>query len=224
MATVTSAADGLWSDGETWDGGSVPASGDTAVIQHRVSISADVTVNAVEISGGSLTVADTYSYGATPLRFTCTRMQYDRRYNDTGTVRLDGVVLNITPCLSCHGSGDGRPPTGTLMQDTGRNILVTDGGYFTTTSNLQDQKVEGCGHAYAIKRGNNVRSHSVAVMIKADRLGYVGEIIRMAESPFQVLAVTNSCIIKGFIESAVPVSNETGKGYITVRLTIVEGQ
>lgn len=226
MADIATVSDGLWSDMTTWDGGAVPTSADTAVIRHKVTVNASVTVGAAVIDGGSLTVAETYNYSSTPLTFTASSMTYNRRFNDTGIVRLDGVVLHINPSVSSVGTynADGFPGTGTLAQNADRDIIVSDGGYFTTVATLQDNKTEGCGHSYTIKRSNNVRSHIVEVRVRASMLGYVGEIIRMAESPFQVLAVTDTCLIKGFVETVVPVANDNGKEYVAMRLTITEGQ
>ncbi len=69
-ATVTSAAHGNWSDGSTWVGGSVPASGDDIVIAHNVTLTAsdDRSANSVTVNAGKtltlnsvLTVATTSS-------------------------------------------------------------------------------------------------------------------------------------------------------------------
>ena len=67
-ATVTSAAHGNWSDGSTWVGGSVPATGDDIVIAHNVTLTAsdDRSANTVTVNAGKtltlnsvLTVATT---------------------------------------------------------------------------------------------------------------------------------------------------------------------
>ena len=92
-ATVTSAAHGNWSDGSTWVGGSVPASGDDIVIAHNVTLTASdnrsantVTVNAGKtltlnavltvattsstVGGGKININSTGSYTQTAGNFT----------------------------------------------------------------------------------------------------------------------------------------------------------
>jgi len=45
----------------------------------------------------------------------------------------------------------------------------------------------------------------------------------MAQGPFQVLLVTHTCLIKGFIENVTPDPASVGKEYVTVKVTIAEG-
>ena len=224
MATIATAQAGDWHTASTWTGGAVPTDGDTAVLNHAVTVSASVTVGGLTVgAGGSLSVADTYTYTATPISFSADTVSMTRAVNDNRSVRLDGAVIRLTPGIYCTGSGDGFAPTIDIVQNTARDIIVDDPGYFGFVAGLQDQKPEGCGRAYAIKRNNNVRYHTLTIHIRATMLGYLGNLYRMAELPFQVLAVADSCIIKGFIETVQPVG-EVGKEYITVKVTVAEGE
>ena len=60
------------------------------------------------------------------------------------------------------------------------------------------------------------------VHIRKDKGNKIGLLYRMAELPFQVLAVTNSAIIKGYIEAITPVDS-VGKEYRSFRISIAEG-
>lgn len=228
MTTITSVQDGVWTDTATWDSGTVPTSSDFVVIKHLVTIDPTNVTNLYEamtldINGGGLVVGDD---GNTVSKKTLQAQyfRYTRHIDDDMPLRLDGIKLNLhyygissnRPTVT-----DGFPLTPPLYNNSG--IIVEDPGYFSQSATLQDVKPEGCGKAYARKVSNNVRFLTVSLRIPWTYIGYLRSLYRMAEGPFQVLAVTPSCIIKGHIETVAPDSASVGKEYITVKVTIAEG-
>ena len=220
MSTITSVQDGDWNTASTW-GGTVPTASDTAVIDHRVTISTNATADVIEIRNGSLISAPTWNMSS-KITLTAGRIIMDRKLIDSRTVRLDGITLNLTtPSLSCIGSGDGQPATASIVWTQGQ-VLIDDPGVIGHTAQLRDEKPEGCARAYAEKVSNGVRYITALVQIKAD-LGYImGQLYRMAESPYQVLISTHSTVLKGFIEAITP-TDSTGKEFRAFRVSIAEG-
>ena len=227
MAQITTVQDGAWSNASTWSGGTIPAGVDYAVIDHDVTVSADFSAAGITIRNGSLRVADNYNMLNT-ITATVGEFVLIRKLVDTRTVRLDGVLLSpftIMSGISCYGTyaGDGFPTTYNLSAGS-NTVIFDDPGVVSYTAQMQDIKPEGCARAYARKVGNGVRYMTITVHIKADATRYVGQLYRMAEGPFQVLAVTYSGVIKGYIESIVPDQASVGKEYRTFRVTVAEGQ
>ena len=232
MAVITTAQDGRWDEASTWTGGSVPTFEDDARISHNVTLynnnpSTEVTIpaNRVDIrEGGSLTV-DRASNG--PIRVAFNRLLLYASLDDTRVVNLDGVRFQgIRPSLSsvavAYQSIGVYSPLAIVDEGDGE-IVIDDTGFISTTAMLRDIKPEGCARAYAEKISNGVRYHTIIVHIKYTSLHYLRALYRMAENPFQALAVTPSCVIKGWIESVVPDASSVGKEYITVRVTVTEG-
>ena len=93
----------------------------------------------------------------------------------------------------------------------------------SASSRLRDVNPEGIARAYAEKIGNGVRYLTFTVKILYHELQYLRYLYWMTEDPFQVLVVTRSCVIKGFIESVVPDPSSIGKEYISVKVTVTEG-
>ena len=225
MAIIQTVQDGGWNDNATWSGGTPPTSSDVAEIEHLVTLpmTGTIEVKAINIDGGGLIIADSPSgYSTVPtLVLTAEAILYTRRLDDTMPLRLDGATLHISNCgVSCAGV-DGFPWTIIVDQDHG--AIIEDPGHFSQSALLQDIKPEGCGKAYARKIGNAVRFLTFNIRIPQDKIGLLGSLYRMAEGPFQVVATTPSCIIKGYIETVVPDPGSVGKEYITVKITIAEG-
>ena len=225
MATVTTAQDGDWNTAATWTGGAVPTSSDDAVINHKITFSADITAKTICIgANGSLTVPENW-IGAVSMTITTNYIDMVRRLDDDRVVRIDGANLAITnPTLTARGtySNDGFPTANGLYAGEANGIIIDDPGLYGFSAQMQDIKPEGCARAYARKVSNGVRYLNVVVHIRNDKGHFIGQLYRMAENPFQVLAVTNSVVIKGFIEAITPVDS-VGKEYRTFRVSIAEG-
>lgn len=223
MTVITSVADGDWNTAATWDSGTVPTAEDTATIIHAVTVAASFTALTVIIGiNGSLTVADSFD-NSTQITAAVSQFYMMRQLDDTRTVRLDGVLFSGTrPSIGAVGSDD-LPPTLGIIQDTDRNIIITDPGYIGTQAKLQDINPEGCGRAYARKVANSVRYLTTTVRIRASMPHFLGMLYRLAEGPYQVLLVTDRAIIKGHIETIAPDQSAVGTEYITVRVTVAEG-
>lgn len=220
MATITSVADGEWTDGTTWDGGTVPTAEDDVYIDHTVDIAGNASAQSITVRNGSL-VTD-----GNPLTSKCTltfgTMLMERKLTDDRMVRLDGLTLSVgRPSISCKGT-DSFPPTPDIIW-TQELVIIDDPGVLGFSSQMQDIRPEGIARAWARKVSNGVRYMTLAVKIKADHGHIIGSLYRMAEGPFQVLAVTYSAVIKGHIESITPVDS-VGKEYRTFRITVAEGQ
>ena len=212
MATITTAQSGAWETASTWTGGSVPGGGDTAVIEHDVTISASITVGTVRFNGGGLTIDPLATLPDAGVTVTAGSVTYAPAVNDRTMIRLDGGRFVTSPCIA--GEYD--------LVDDHDKIIIDDAGVVGLSATMQDIKPEGYAPAYARRVSNNVRYQTITVHIRADCLGIVGRLMRMADGPNQVLAITNSAVIKGYIENLAPVA-DVGKEYITYRLTIAEG-
>ena len=228
MATITSVHDGEWKAASTWDSNTVPTPNDDVIIKHRISLSPGgmYYVAGIEIDGGGLICQESTS-GATPGtgEYTVRAYSFDyiRRINDTQPFRLDGAELYIRPGIYCRPplNGDGFPyETVHLQQPT---YIIEDPGYFSQTATLQDVKPEGCGDAYARKVSNNVRFLTFNVRIPQAHKAGLRYLYFLASSPFQVIAITDSCVIKGYIETVAPDPSSVGKEFITVKVTVAEG-
>lgn len=221
MSGITSVQDGDWNDPSTWNGGTVPTAEDTVVIEHTVTISTNATAKVIKIRNGSLISAPSWDMSS-KITLTVRLITMDRKLIDSRKVRLDGVTLNIVaPSLSCIGSGDGQPETASITWTQGE-VLIDDPGVIGHTVQLRDEKPEGCARAYAEKVSNGVRYITVLVQIKADLTYIMGQLYRMAESPYQVLVSTRSTVLKGFIEAITP-TDSVGKEYRAFRVSIAEG-
>lgn len=229
MTVITSIQAGAWHSTATWDTSTVPTVSDTVRIKHDVVIDHPndppnniVYANTVYIDDGSLTVADTVNYtDQIPVSFN--HVYLTRLLNDGRRVRLDGLrFLAVTPSLSCVKPGDdGFPATPTIEESP--SVIFSDPGYFGAGSKLQDITPEGCGRAHVRKVANNVRYMTVTLRIDGKRPYILGSLYRMAEGPFQVLLVTNTCLIKGHIETIAPDPSSVGTEFISVRVTVAEG-
>lgn len=223
MAAIASVANGDWNTAATWDSGTIPTAADTVTITHAVTVAASFTALTVTIGiDGSLTVADTFDH-STQITATVSEFLLIRQLDDARTVCLDGVLFaGIKPSITACGSDD-LPSTLGIVQNTARDIVITDPGYIGTSAKLQDINPEGSGRAYARKVSNSVRYLTVTVRIRASMPHYLGMLYRLAEGPFQVLMVTDRAIIKGHIETVAPDQSAVGTEYISVRVTVAEG-
>ena len=222
MATVTSAQDGDWNTASTWTGGAVPTADDTVVVGHAVTIAANASAKDIYISAGSLTSSLSWDM-TTKVTLTCDSILMYRMFEDARQVRLDGITLIVAkPSVTCIKSSDSFPSTYGPVSNANRTIIIDDPGMLGYSAQMQDIKPEGCARAYARKISNGVRYINVVVHIRNGFEHYVGQLYRMAENPFQVLAVTNSAVLKGYIEAITPVDS-VGKEYRTFRVSIAEG-
>ena len=220
MATITSVADGGWNEAETWDTATIPTAEDTVRIDHTVTLDGNATAQEIIIGNGSITT------DGNPLTSKCTltigAMSLERMLSDSRTIRTDGMNLAIgNASITCRGS-DAFPYTADITE-TQNTVVIDDPGILGFTSQMQDIKPEGIARAWARKVSNGVRYMTLLVKIRVSEGHIIGTLYRMAEGPFQVLAVTHSAIIKGYIEGIVPVDS-VGKEFATFRITIAEGQ
>ena len=225
MTTITSVQNGQWGSTSTWSTGTVPTQQDYVIVKHRITIWDNVRADTISIQGGgSLVMHDSWNF-QTSYSLKCTKIVMARALDDNRVVRLDGLDLTITtPSISCidnSGGTDGFPITDTVL-NTANEVIIDDPGLYGFSSQMQDIKPEGCARAYARKVSNGVRYLNVIVHIRKDKGNVIGQLYRMAENPFQVLAVTNSAVIKGFIEAITPVDS-VGKEYRAFRVSIAEG-
>lgn len=169
MATITTAQSGAWGTASTWTGGSVPGSGDTAVIEHDVTISSSVTVGAVRFNGGGLVIDPLATLPDEGFTVTAGSVTYAPATNDQTRIRLDGGRFVTSPCIAGEYT----------LTDDHDKIIIDDAGPLGLSATMQDMKPEGYAPAYARRVSNNVRYQTVTVQIKANNLGIVGRLMRM---------------------------------------------
>lgn len=198
----------------------MPTSSDTAVIKHPVTLAQSTEVASVRIDGGGITLAETALPDA-GIVLTTPIIEYMARIQDPALVRMDGGRIATVPCISCAVTSGAV--TGTIRQDDARTVIIDDPGPVGITSRMEDMTPEGYAPAWSRRAGCGVRYLTVTVHIRADRIGIVGMLMRMADGPYQVLCVTETAVIKGYIEQMAPVADQ-GREYITYRLTIAEGR
>ena len=214
---MESVQDGSWGATSTWDTGTVPTASDVVNIKHRVLLDDALAYKALNIRirpTGSLVRT-----GPGPRYLQCELIRLYRTLDDRRTVDLTGVLLQgIKPSISSAESA-GTPE----LTELANYVVIGDPGYYGTGAVLRDIKPEGCAPAYAEKVSNTVRYLTIPVMVKASSPYYVATLYDMAAGPYQVLAVTNTCAIKGYIESIVTDPASVGKEYISLKVTIAEG-
>ena len=226
---VVSTQSGDWNTASTWAGGTIPTSSDIVELHHAVTFSTSITARIIEIyPGGSLYMDDTGLTAPNPATASFVRMILERTLDDNRRINLDGVRFDpdrINPEISCVKMSTDQFPLYTWnVRDSGdEGVIIDDPGFISTSAILRDIKPEGCAPAYAEKVSNAVRYITVTIHIKATDMRPLISLYRMAKGPFQVLLVTRTCIIKGFIESVVPDPASVGKEYISVKVTVTEG-
>lgn len=230
MATIVTQQAGDWNTASTWAGGTIPGEDDTVWITESVTFSTSITAQDIYIfPGGSLSVDETRTTMPNPGTASFERMILYRTLNDDRRINLDGIRLDpdrVVPELSCGKQtfdADSFPVTMALAEGGDGKVIIDDPGFISSSAILRDIKPEGCSPAYAEKVSNAVRYITVTIHIKATDMRPLISLYRMAKGPFQVLLVTRTCIIKGFIESVVPDPASVGKEYITVKVTVTEG-
>jgi hypothetical protein len=208
--------DGSWNDTATW-GGTLPTVNDVVRIYHRVTLEDTVAFKAKVVY--IMTTGSLIRTGRGVRRLQCESMRLYRTLDDRRTVDLTGVLLDgIKPSISCAES-TGVPE----VYELANYVIFGDPGYYGTGAILRDVKPEGCTPAYAEKVSNTVRYLTIPVMINASSPNYIATLYDMAQGPYQVLAVTPTCAIKGFIENITPDPASVGKEYISLKITIAEG-
>ena len=226
MSTITTAQAGPWSFTSTWTGGAVPTAVDDVELLHHITIDADIYAHDITIkAGGGLSVDPAATMSAS-ITAHFERMTMERVLDDRRQIRLDGVRLDpdtVVPTISSIGTyaGDGFPTTGTLEESIG-SVIIDDSGFYASSAGLRDIRPEGCAHAYTEKTSNMVRYINIPVQIAQAEVYKLGQLYRMAQGPHQVLAVTHSCVLKGYVESVTPQSI-TGANYLRVQVSIAEG-
>lgn len=228
MVGMNTIRDGDWRDDSIWSGGQAPGPADDVFILHRVRIDprSAYTVHNLAIQGGGL-IAESEPVGIDTTEsnytFTAENFVFFRFTNDNMPFRLDGATLDLPTGIysKIYDGDDPFPPTADVTSSEG--IIIEDPGYFSQTTTLQDVKPEGCGDAYARKVSNNVRFLTFNVRIPHTKLWALRSLYAMASGPFQVVAITDSCVIKGFIETVAPDPSSVGKEFITVKVTVAEG-
>lgn len=210
MATVTTAQAGPWEDSATW-GGLVPSEDDDAIIFHDVTVSTSHTVAGITFDGGGITVAPSANLPDAGIILAVGSVSFVP--SEGHLVRMDGGRIATAPCIV---------GTYSLVEDHAK-IIIDDGGPVGLSAQMMDMTPEGWAPAYARRVSNNVRYQSITIHIRADCLGLVGKLMRMADRPEQVIAITNSAVIKGHIENLAPVT-DAGREYLTYRVTIAEGR
>ena len=230
MATIVTQQAGDWNTASTWAGGTIPGENDTVWITESVTFSTSITAKYIYIfPGGSLSVDETGVTMPNPGTASFARMMLYRVLNDNRRINLDGIRLDpdrIVPELTCGKrtvDADSFPVTSALAEEGDGKVIIDDPGFISSSAILRDIKPEGCAPAYAEKVSNAVRYITVTIHIKATDMRPLISLYRMAKGPFQVLLVTRTCIVKGFIESVVPDPASVGKEYITVKVTVTEG-
>ena len=230
MATIVTQQAGDWNTASTWAGGTIPGENDTVWITESVTFSTSITAKYIYIfPGGSLSVDETGVTMPNPGTASFQRMMLYRVLNDNRRINLDGIRLDpdrIVPELTCGKrtvDADSFPVTSALAEEGDGKVIIDDPGFISSSAILRDIKPEGCAPAYAEKVSNAVRYITVTIHIKATDMRPLISLYRMAKGPFQVLLVTRTCIVKGFIESVVPDPASVGKEYITVKVTVTEG-
>ena len=229
MATIVTRSAGDWNDVNTWLGGVIPTAADDASIYDAVTFSTSITARNIYIyPGGSLSVDEGAATIPSPGTASFEEMILYRTLDDARRVNLDGIILDpdrVLPCLSCTkipSSADTFPVTPPVVESN--NIIIDDPGFISSSAILRDIKPEGCSPAYAEKVSNAVRYLTVTIHIKSEDINYgLTSLYRMARGPFQVLLVTHSCVIKGYVESVVPDPASVGKEYVAVKVTVTEG-
>lgn len=220
------AQDGPWDDPATWTGGSVPTQDDDVELSHHVTISDEIyAANIIIKAGGGISV-DPSILPDNSIIGHFRYMDMERVLDDNRKVRLDGVCLDpstVRPSISCIGTyaDDGFPTLGSVAEGRS-NVIINDPGFYASSAGLRDIRPEGCAPAYTEKATNMVRYINIPVDVPQDELHLLRQLYWMAQGPHQVLAVTHSCVIKGFIESVTP-QNTTGANYVRVQVSIAEG-
>ena len=133
MAEITSAQAGNWSDTATWVGGVVPGDGDTAVVNHAVTVDVNTTVGASDAAG---TVAITVKTGKSltinaDLRCRGNLLQERGStvtVNGPSTLFLDSATEGVRYAWTCNMTGSGVPKFEIKSVDGQRGIVNGNGG------------------------------------------------------------------------------------------------
>jgi hypothetical protein len=236
--TVTSISEGEWSTPAIWSTGSVPISTDDVVIQTKVTITANVTVASILIGTvGSLLVKPGLT---SDISVDCPKIEMNGNITDSRRVLFEGAKLvNVHPCISCiHAENgnywatttlwfDSAIPTGATTRyapSTGSQKIysMSDTSPLNRSAVLEDQLAKGNYNNGTISTGGGVPNLSISVQWpRSEAIPYREILRRMTESPYQVLAVTPTTIIKGYIEQIQYTKSTDSYFYATI--SVVEG-
>lgn len=237
MTAIQSVQAGLWSATSTWSTGTVPAAGDAVTLYHTVTVAAAAACASCLIStGGSLIVKPSIT---ARVPFACPNLQMMMQYPDTRDVLMTGAYTQPTAhaCLSCvHNDwgpnsefwanatlwfdGDRGNAGGMIAPSTGYTMLETPMPNVSQTE--QDQTGRGAYRPKARSLQGVVSSITVTVRWPRDSsIPYAELLRRMAASPFTVLLVTPSTVIKGHLESVQ--YTDTKDAFYQANVTVTEG-
>lgn len=226
MTTITSVAAGAWEDTSTWDTATVPTSSDDVVLYHQVTIASAAVCSTLSFRAGGGIGIPPGNDPLTAVSLTISASIIFYSAEATGTIRTDGIIINAPfTGLVTYAPASGSIPVifnvgSNLM--SGEAVIVSDPGYISASARLQDIQPEGCAQAYTRKVSNGVRYATVTLMIRATYLNLIGRLLRIVEAPYPVLLVTDTFMMKGYVESAVTDANSVGKEYITYKVTVAE--
>lgn len=237
MTAIQSVQAGLWSATSTWSTGTVPAAGDAVTLYHTVTVAAAAACASCLIStGGSLIVKPSIT---ARVPFACPNLQLTGVYPDTRDVLMTGAYTQPTAhaCLSCV-HNDWGPSSEfwantTLWFDgnTG-NIggMIAPSAEYTMDEaplpNVSQTEQDQTGRGEYRPKARSLQGvvSSITVTVKWPRSAAIpyGELLRrMAASPFPVLLVTPSTVMKGYLESVQYTA--TDKSFYRAQLTVTEG-
>lgn len=159
--------------------------------------------------------------------FELVRTYPDARRIDLGGYRLDGVE----PSLGCSGSSGPYPAVATLRfsEAESGDWWLTDQGFPSAGAALTEQGNEGVGENYVRWSKGKARSARTTVRwpkIAGSTAPYsydYGEMLRRyAQSPYAVLLVTPTSIMRGHVESVQFAQAADGGRHYKATVTVVE--
>lgn len=140
MATITSATSGNWSDSATWVGSVVPTAVDDVIIGAGHTVTADVDITVLTISGAANTASNLEV--TTNRTITCTNANGITAKvvnNGLGLVRITGVGVTVNINANIRGVGMTSSYAVSITSICNVNIIgnvIINGGFFVTNYSL----------------------------------------------------------------------------------------
>lgn len=235
--SISTIADGNWLTASIWSGGVVPVPTDDVIIQHEVTVTSDIAVASILIDNGSFIVKPSLTAS---ISITCPKIEMTGMIIDRRRILMEGAkLIGVHPCISCiHSESenfwatntlwfDSAIPTGNITRyapSTGDQVIYSmdDTTPLNRSATLEDQEAKGNYDNGTITICGKVPNLSISIKWpRAEALPYREILRRMIESPYQVLAVTPTTVIKGYIEQ-IQYSNPTNS-YYNATISIVNG-
>src|SRR6266542_5514955 len=135
-STFTSSQSGNWSSASTWGGSGVPGAGDTATVNHAVTLDVPVTVANVTLTGtltGSQSISVTTAFnwnGGTMSGSGTTTIPAASTMTLGSAGFLDGRALSIAGTLNLPGSNYFYMQNNASLTNTGLIDFLGDGGIY----------------------------------------------------------------------------------------------